>query len=532
MTKSAVQMLDLPTPGSVPLSAVTIQLHVDDNVAIAKEPLQAGMLLVAPDGEQIQVKVLVPTGHKLALRPIAKGATVWRYGQAIGKAADTIAQGQHVHTDNLVELTRARTAVFGANARPTEYVADSERRTFMGYRRPSGKVGTRNYIAVISTVNCSAFACRKIAEHFTPERLAAFPNVNGVIALTHAAGCGGIQSGSHDYALLQRTLAGMVRHPNVAASVLVGLGCETNQLDELVEQHQLLAPGQDFHPPVTLMIQELGGTQNTIQAGIEAVSALLPVANAVSRTHQPLSELCVALECGGSDSWSGITANPLVGVVVDEIVKQGGTAVISETTEIHGAEHLLVSRADSPEVGQKLLDKLQWWDEYLERLGFQFDNNPAPGNKAGGLSNIVEKSLGAIAKGGTTNLTDVVDYAEPIAIRGFVVMDSPGFDPISVTGKVAGGCNLILFTTGRGSVFGFSSAPSLKIATNSTTYEKMKADMDFDAGRLLEEESDPGAVAADLLNLIIAVASGERTKSEVQGVGADEFVPWQTGGVV
>ncbi|GAB4435894.1 MAG: altronate dehydratase family protein [Anaerolineae bacterium] len=396
----------------------------------------------------------------------------------------------------------------------------------MGYRRASGRVGTRNTIALIASVNCAAHTSRQIAQHFTPERLAAFPNVDGVIALTHHLGCT-TRIGGNDYRMLQRTLVGMARHPSVGAFIFVGLGCETNQISALIEDERLGGNGPVPH----LVIQDTGGIRKTVAAGIELVEALLPQVNATGRSPQPISELMLALECGGSDGWSGITANPLLGRVADELVRQGGTAIISETPEVYGAEHLLTRRAISREVGQKLVDKIKWWEDYTRKMGLEIDNNPSPGNKAGGLTTIYEKSLGAIAKGGSSPLTGVYEYAEPITARGFGFMDSPGYDPVSVTGKVAGGCNLVLFTTGRGSVFGFKPAPSIKIATNSATFNRMVDDMDLNAGRIMAGES-LDALAGELLDLTIAVASGRPSKSEAQGVGEAEFNPWTLGGMV
>jgi altronate hydrolase len=413
-----------------------------------------------------------------------------------------------------------------------KYVPESERHTFFGFRRANGQVGTRNYIAVIATVNCSAHTCHEIARYFTAERLAAYPNVDGVIALTHGTGCT-LRVGGPDYLLLQRTLAGMACHPNVGAYVLVGLGCESNQLADLVDRHNLdswdngLAP----QPSPSLIIQDNGGIRKTVEAGIAAIESLLPTVNSARRTPQPLSELTLALECGGSDGWSGVTANPVVGLVADAVVRQGGTVVLSETPEIYGAEHLLTRRAINPEVGQKLVATVREWEKRAQRLGFEIDNNPTPGNKAGGLTTIYEKSLGAIAKGGSTPLTGVYDYAERVTARGFTFMNTPGYDPVSVTGMVAGSCNLVLFTTGRGSVFGCKPAPSIKICSNSTTYRHMPEDMDLDAGQV-QAGVAMETVAAELLDLIIAVASGQPSKSEAQGVGEAEFTPWNLGGTL
>lgn len=523
-------VLNFAAEGVILLTDATLRLNPIDNVVIAKMSLQAHTRLIA-DGTEIIVRQTVPAGHKIATAAVAAGEPVRRYGQIIGFATQAIQPGDHVHSHNLGVADFARHHAFGVDAKPIEIAPVADRRTFMGYKRAVGWAGTRNYLAVISTVNCSAHVTREIAHHFTPERLAHYPNVDGVIALTHAYGCT-TQIGGADYQQLQRVLAGVARHPNVSAYVLVGLGCEVNQIAGLVPFIASCTPDLDgmFAPPVPpcLAIQELGGTRKTIEAGIQAVEELLPQANAAQRTPQPISELMVALQCGGSDGWSGVTANPLAGLVADEIVRQGGSAVLAETPEIYGAEHLLTRRAISVEIGQQLIEKVKWWEEYTRRLGTEIDNNPSPGNKAGGLTTIYEKALGAIAKSGSTPLTGVYAYAEPITTPGFAFMDSPGYDPVSVTGQVASGCNLVLFTTGRGSAFGFRPAPSIKIASHSTMFNRMIDDMDFNAGRILDGEKIED-LAGELLELLIAVAAGRPSKSETQGIGEAEFNPWHLG---
>jgi altronate hydrolase len=532
MSIGTIDFVDFTPPQTVPLHQVAIRLHAQDHVAIAKTNLVAGTTLLLEEGEPVKVQQFIPSGHKVALSEVVPEAPVRRYGQIIGFASQAIQPGDHVHTQNLDVKDFARDYAFGVDVKPIDYVPEAERRTFMGYKRANGQVGTRNYIALISSVNCSAHTSREIAHYFTPERLAAYPNVDGVIALTHQSGCA-TRLGGPDYLLLQRTLAGMARHPNIGAFILVGLGCETNQISDLVERHGLTrnGNGNGHESPLHLVIQDEGGIRKTVQAGIAAVEELLPLVNRADRTPQPISELMVGLECGGSDSWSGITANPLLGLVADEIVRQGGTGVLSETPEIYGAEHLLTRRAVSPEVGQKLVDLVHWWEDYTRKMDIEIDNNPSPGNKAGGLTTIYEKSLGAVAKGGSMPLAGVYEYAEPVTARGFTYMDTPGYDPVSVTGLVAGGCTVVLFTTGRGSVFGFKPTPSIKVCTNSTTYNRMSEDMDINAGQILEGVPLE-TVTAELLDLIIAVASGQPSKSEAQGVGEAEFNPWSIGGTL
>jgi len=519
---------------TIPLDSVAVHLHDRDDVAIAKADLKEGMLLEVslPGGAPAQIRIVqpIPSGHKVALRPIGKGEPVHRYGQTIGFASCDIAAGEHVHTHNLAMGDLQQEYAFSTEAQPVTWVDPRERRTFMGYRRADGRVGTRNYIAIISSVNCSAHATREIAHHFTKDRLSAYPNVDGVIALTHHGGCSGRIDGP-DYVLLQRTLAGMARHPNVGAYLLVGLGCEVNQVSALVRNYELDADCDNASCPTSLLIQELGGVQKTIQAGIATVNRLLPAVNAIQRTPEHVSELTLALHCGGSDSWSGITANPTVGLVSDKVVRQGGSVVLAETPEIYGAEGLLTCRAASPEIGQKLLELVRWWESRAEMLGIEIDNNPTPGNKKGGLTNIYEKSLGAITKAGSTPLTGVYEYAEPVTTRGFAFMNSTGNDWIGVTGQVASGCNLVVFTTGRGSAFGFKPAPTIKVCSNSRTYNRMLDDMDVNAGRILE--GVPKDLLADeLFELVVAVASGQPSKSEAQGIGEAEFCPWSLGAIL
>jgi len=422
-----------------------------------------------------------------------------------------------------------RDYAFGADAKPTEHVPNPA--TFMGIVRRdgpnAGKVATRNYIGILSTVNCSATVARGIAGHFTRERLAAFPNVDGVVALTHGSGCGMDTSGEA-MGILRRTLGGYARHPNFAGVLVVGLGCEDNQISALLGA-QSLAESPSLR---TFSIQDTGGTAKTIRRGIAMVEEMLPRANDVRRGPVPASTLVVGLQCGGSDGYSGITANPALGAAVDLLVRHGGTAILSETPEVYGAEHLLTRRAASREVGEKLVARIHWWEEYTAREKMEMNNNPSPGNKAGGLTTILEKSLGAVAKGGTTNLVDVCEYAEPVAAKGFVFMDTPGYDPVSATGQVAGGANMIVFTTGRGSAYGCAPAPSLKLSTNSALWVRQEEDIDLNAGAIVDGEATVAGLGEDLFALMLETASGRKTKSELHGYGQNEFVPWYVGAVM
>ncbi len=450
-----------------------------------------------------------------------------------------------MHTHNLglggLDLDYA----YSSDIPEVRYVPAADRRTFMGYRRADGRSGTRNYIAVISSVNCSAHTVRKIAHAFTREKLAAFPNVDGVIPIAHGFGCA-TRAGSEDYQLLQRTLAGIAVHPNIGGYLLVGLGCETNQLADLISNFQLTwrdaptvrrtgassATGPVVTaPPPSMYIQDHGGIRKTVEAAVRQIEAMLPEVNSYVREPLPVSGLTVALQCGGSDGWSGVTCNPALGLACDEIVRQGGSVVLAETPEVYGAEHLLTRRAVSREVGEKLVAKIKWWEKHAAQHGVEIDNNPSSGNKAGGLTTIYEKSLGAVAKAGNTPLTAVYEYAETITTPGFSFMDTPGYDPVGATGQAAGGCNLIVFTTGRGSCFGFKPSPSIKVASNNTMYDRMTEDMDVNAGIILD--GVPMQTVGDAIyEKIIAIASGEPSKSEAQDVGEDEFQPWNLGGLL
>ena len=520
----------------VALDDVAVVLSSRDNVAIARVPLNRGVVLQLPDryrggARQIEVSQRVQSGHKVALHDIAQGQPVLRYGSIIGFATQDITAGSHVHVHNLAVGDLERQYEYSVDYQPLEILPVEQRRTFMGYRRPDGKVGTRNYIAIISSVNCSASTVRFIERHFSPEVLRDYPNIDGVIGMTHKNGCA-MRQGGEAIAQLQRVLAGMALHPNVGAYLLVGLGCESNQIQEMIENTGLTGDSQtSWKKPLFITIQEGHGIASTVEEAVRTISELLPVVNDVQREPVPISGLMVALQCGGSDGWSGVTANPALGYCVDELVRQGGSAILSETPEIYGAEHALLRRARSREVGEQFVDRLHWWEHYAAINDMVLDNNPSPGNKLGGLTTIYEKSLGAVAKGGSTPLNAVYKYAEPVAERGLVIMDTPGYDPVSVTGQVAGGANVVVFTTGRGSAFGFKPAPSIKVASNSTLYKNMPADMDINAGEVLDGVSTQG-VGMRILDEVIAVASGKQSKSEAQGVGEEEFAPWILGAVL
>ena len=498
-----------------------IQLHPEDNVAIAVDDFEAGQSMPG-----IEVAERIPAGHKLALREIPQGEPIRKYNQIIGFASQSIPAGTHVHSHNTEMRPFERDYAFGVDKKEDDPVATPA--TFAGYLRADGRVGTRNYLAVLSSVNCSATVARYIADSFRDEDVKAeFPNVDGVVSLTHSTGCGQSIKGE-GLTLLRSVMAGYVTRPNVSGAVLVGLGCETNQIADLLDAHGLArGPGLQ-----TMTIQDSGGTKVTVERGIAMIKEMLPEANKAVRSTVPVGQLTLGLECGGSDGYSGITANPALGAAADLLVRHGGTAVLSETPEIYGAEHLLTRRAVSREVGEKLIALIRWWEAYTARNGSELDNNPTPGNKAGGLTTILEKSLGAVAKGGTMNLSGVFNFAEKINTKGFVFMDSPGYDPVSITGQVASGANIVCFTTGRGSVYGCKPAPSLKLATNSPMYQRMSDDMDVNCGEILDGSTTVQEKGEQIFQLILDTASGKPSKSEELGFGENEFTPWQLGAVV
>ena len=506
------------------MSRLTIRLHPDDEVVVSRVEMLPG---TPATNEGVTATERIPAGHKLAVRPVARGQPVHKFGQVIGTAAEDIAPGDHVHVHNLEIGDGGPRHAAASGPAPVEPLPVSDRATFEGFVRPNGRVGTRNYIGVLTSVNCSATVAKAIAQTLNREGIPDHPNVDGVVALVHGTGCGMADSGD-GYENLQRTLWGFARHPNFAGVLMVGLGCEVNQIDFLLEAYGI-ERGPTFR---TMTIQGEGGTRRTVQRGVDIIREMLPDADRARRTTVDASHLTLALQCGGSDAHSGVSANPALGVAADLLVHHGGTAVLSETPEIYGAEHLLTDRAVSEAVAEKLRARIAWWEDYVARNHGNMNNNPSPGNKAGGLTTILEKSLGAVAKGGTTPLVDVYRYAEPIRQRGFVFMDSPGYDPCSVTGQAASGANVICFTTGRGSVFGCKPVPSVKLATNSPMYRRMDDDMDINCGTIIDGDASVEQMGRQIFDTVLAVASGAQTRSEVHGLGDNEYVPWQIGAVM
>lgn len=498
-----------------------IRLNERDNVLVARTECAEG----TPVANAVRTLTAIPSGHKVAICDIPAGTPILKYATVIGFAACDIAAGAHVHRHN-VELSEYEPDyAFCADAKVTQLIDTAERATFQGIRRADGRFATRNYIGVMATVNCSASVCQFIADHFRGPALDAFPNVDGVVALGHSTGCG--MDANTGLTVLRRTLTGYARNPNFAGLVVIGLGCERNQIMQLLASDGL----EESDTLRTFNIQGVGGTKSAVEQGIEHVCAMLPAANATVRETVGAEHLCVALQCGGSDGLSGLTANPALGHAMDILVANGGTAVLSETPEIYGAEHILTRRARSPEVAEKLLERIRWWQNHALGESNQMNNNPPPGNTEGGLTTIFEKSLGGVMKAGTTRLNAVYEYAERFAEKGLVFMDAPGFDPVAATGQVAGGANVICFTTGRGSVFGCKPVPSIKLASNTAMFERMRDDMDINCGSIMDGKDSIAEKGREIFAAILAVASGRQTKSEELGMGGAEFVPWRIGAV-
>ncbi|MDA1013322.1 MAG: altronate dehydratase family protein [Planctomycetota bacterium] len=511
--------------------ATFLRLHPDDNVVIAKRSVPKGADIRCNGETQPPITLdRIDLGHKVAVEPIKIGEPIRKFGQMIGFASTDIEAGDWVHGHNVEVGALSLDYAFATDIPPDPQPITG--RTFMGYRRADGRAATRNYVGIITTVNCSATASKYVAAEVTRDLLADFPNIDGVIALTHKGGCA-MGYGDDEHVQLARTLAGFCNHPNIGAYIVLGLGCETGQASFMVENHglvQLEFPGQPQGDlPLVMTIQEEGGVRKTVNRAVDVLAKMLPGANRVERVPIPVSEIMLATECGGSDGNSGITANPAVGICSDLLVAHGGTTILAEVPEIYGGEHLLTRRAVSREVGEKLIERIRWWEDYGAKFGAKIDNNPSVGNKLGGLTTIYEKSLGAIAKAGSTAMRDVYKYAETVTSKGFVVMDTPGFDAVSVTGMVAGGANVVVFTTGRGSCFGCKPVPTIKVATNTPMYERMIDDMDINAGRIIDGGGTVEDVGNEIFEKVISVASGEPTKSEAQGIGDEEFCPWTIG---
>lgn len=496
----------------------TIRLHQNDNVVVCRENIPAGTEIAE---ESVTARENIPVGYKIATQEIKRGSPILKYNAVIGYAGCDIAPGSMMHTHNIDFRNVDLDYSFCKDYRPT---VPQTPETFLGYVRPTGKVATRNYIGIFAMSNCAATVTRRIADYFTPERLADYPQIDGVVPFVISSGCG-MESSGEPMDCLRRTISGYMNHPNIGAVVTVSLGCERNNLQDF-----FTAMGRPAGKAcISFVLQDDGGTRATISKGIAAVQDLLPAVNNIHREPVSVEHLTIALECGGSDSFSGLSANPALGVAVSRLVQQGGSAILSEISEIFGAEYLLTRRAAAPEIAQKLLDRISWWQQYSRGCDTQINGHVTPGNNAGGITNVLEKSLGGIKKGGETGLMEVYRYAEPVQVRGLVFMDTPGYDPVAVTGQVAGGANLVAFTTGRGSCFGSVPAPTYKLATNTPLYKKLTDDMDINCGQIIDGEKSIEEMGEEIFRALLKIASGQKTKSEELGMGCDEFQPWNLG---
>lgn len=499
-----------------------IILNPNDDVAIARFPVTAGYVIAE---KHVTVLTDIKEGHKIALHDIAKDQAVKRYNQIIGYASQPIKAGEHIHLHNLKMGEYGQNYAFGEDKH--DLPAPLEQRTFLGFKRANGKVGTRNYLGILTSVNCSATVARAIEDHFKKRGVADYPNIDGIVALPQSFGCAMDMKGDL-MKIMRRTMSGYANHANFAGILIIGLGCESNQIKDLIQVEGLNEGPMLQH----MTIQETGGTHKTFDKGVQIIESMLAEANQYQREAVPASELVLALECGGSDSYSGISANPALGYAVDLLVQQGGTAILAETPEIYGAEYMLTRRAISPAVGQKLVDRIHWWEDYAKRCNAELNNNPSAGNKEGGLTTILEKSLGAIAKAGSSNLVEVYEYAEPVTAKGLVFMDTPGYDAFACTGQIAGGANLMCFTTGRGSAYGAKPTPCIKLASNNFLWKRQEEDMDINCGDVADGLETLESAGKRIFEMILAVASGEQTKSEKFGYGSLEFVPWQPGAIM
>ncbi len=498
-----------------------IRLDEADNVVVARVEIAAGTPVPSEGVTTLQD---VPLGHKIATRAIAKGEPVLKYATIIGFAGEDIAPGTWLHSHNVLVDDFQKDYRFSKDYVETPVLPEEERARFMGIRRKDGRIGTRNYIGIFITVNCSATVARKISAYFDEERLADWPNVDGVVAFVHQQGCGMEMTGE-PMDLLRRTLAGYIRHPNTAGALVCSLGCERNNLGEFFEKESLES-GKMLR---AITMQHVGGTAAAVEEGKRVIREMLDEANAIKREPVSAEHLMVGLQCGGSDGFSGLSANPALGKAVDILVRHGGTAILSETPELYGVEHTLTARARTPEVGQRFVERINWWLKYNEGRDVQMNGRVSPGNNAGGLANIIEKALGGSKKGGSTGINAVYEYAWPVEEKGLVIMDTPGYDPVSATGQIAGGANLVCFTTGRGSCFGSMPAPTIKLATNTPMYTRMTGDMDVNCGTVIDGEKTLDEVGQEIFEKMLAVASGEKSKSEALGVGEEEFAPWPIG---
>nr|WP_315416807.1 altronate dehydratase family protein [uncultured Pseudomonas sp.] len=495
-----------------------IRLDPNDNVIVARTAVAAD---VEVPSEGLTTLHDIPAGHKVVTTFLAKGDPVLKYNTIIGYAGEDVPPGTWMHSHNILFDEVVKDYAFAQGYQPTHYIPPAERAIFQGIVREDGAIATRNFIGIFVLGNAAGTVARKIADGFKKGRLEAFPNVDGVVAYVHQQG-DTMEASGEAIDMLRRTISGFIRNPNIAAALIVAQGSEVNDLLTFLRSENLQL-GANLK---TLIIDQEGGSQSAIIKGRELVAGMLSRVNEVRRQPVSAEHLIVGLQCGGSDGFSGLSANPALGAAVDILVRHGGTAILSETSEIFGVEQTLTRRACSREVGQKLVDRMNWWLEYNAGRDTQLNGKVSPGNNAGGIANVLEKSLGGAKKGGNSPLMEVYEFAQPVTEYGLVFMDTPGYDPCSATGQIAGGANMVMFTTGRGSCFGSTPSPTIKLASNTPMYERMVADMDINCGVIIDGIETLPELGQKIFEALLWHASGERTKSEISGVGENEFVPW------
>lgn len=491
-----------------PVSDYAVVVDPSDNVAVVKRETAPGLEVVMPGGRPVRLRAVVPPGHRFATRAILPGEFVLQYGQPIGTSLG-IEEGDYISHDNMSnDVPVVRDLPEDLHTPPPRYIPEEERLTFMGFRRADNRVGTRNYVLIVPTSMCASHEAQQISmmAEFMLYSREKYPNVDGVVAIPHNKGCG-CQDGSTLDVML-RTLSNYADHPNVGGVILMDLGCEKTNL-AYVEKY-LLRREKSFDKPVARIgIQEVGGTQAAIERGLKEVERMLPEVNRTAREERPVSELVLGVKCGGSDGFSGISANPSLGRAADLLVRSGGTVLITEVPEFCGAEHLLALRAKDAETGRAIYRMVDWYKEYASKFGAVLNQNPSPGNIAGGLLNITIKSLGAMAKAGTTRVEGVVEYAEVPKERGLHLMQGPGYDQESTPGLVAAGATVVVFTTGRGTTIGNAIAPVIKLASNNPVFERMSRDLDLSAGGVIEGTETIDEVGRRVFEHVVRVAGGE-----------------------
>jgi altronate hydrolase len=496
------------TQAAAPIGNYAIIVSPKDNVAVVKAKTEKDLSVVLPDKHIVTLKSEVPLGHRFATREIPEGDFVLQYGQPIGTSLG-IEKGEWISPENMSNsVPIVRDLPKDLSTPEPDYIEVSERATFQGFKRPDGRIGTRNFVLIVPTSMCASHEATNISMmaeflHYKREK---FPNVDGVVAIPHNKGCG--CQDAENIEIMLRTLANYADHPNVGGVILIDLGCEKTNLSK-VEKFLLNRDYRINKPFAKIGIQEVGGTQKAIETGLEEVQKMLPIVNQAKREEFSASELVLGVKCGGSDGFSGISANPSLGFASDLLVRNGGTVLITEVPEFCGAEHILANRSKDVETGRKVYEMVDWYKDYAGKFGAVLNENPSPGNVKGGLLNITIKSLGAIAKAGTTRVEGVLGYAETVKNKGLNLMQGPGYDQESTPGLVAAGATVVVFTTGRGTTIGNAIAPVIKLSSNNEIFERMNNDIDISAGNVIEGTESIEQVGERLFEHICKVASGE-----------------------